>query len=287
MFVHGSGPTSRDGYGYLPALWEEFANRGVASLSWDKPGVGESSGNWKHQSNHDRALECSTAIKFLREQDEIRADQIGIWGISQAGWVVPKVFSMLSSMSFLIVVSVPHSTGADQEIYRVSQALPADGYSSQDVTEALRFTRKRLNLIRNGAPFEAIAELQAEIAHVTWASDVGILDQEGCQFLTANAFETPVDDIKSVQCPTLAVFGARDLIIDWRSSVSLYQHSLKAAGNNDLTVKVFPSADHALFSTKTGGFRELQKSFSLDDKPYAPGYLATMADWLSGICSNT
>ena len=46
VYVAGSGPAGRDGYGILPPHWDEFARRGVASLAWDKPGVGESTGDW-------------------------------------------------------------------------------------------------------------------------------------------------------------------------------------------------------------------------------------------------
>ncbi|WP_431355862.1 alpha/beta hydrolase, partial [Bacillus safensis] len=55
LFVHGDGPQNAtyDG-GYRP-LMERFAKQGYASISWDKPGVGESEGNWLHQSMDDRA----------------------------------------------------------------------------------------------------------------------------------------------------------------------------------------------------------------------------------------
>ena len=50
MFIHGSGPAGRDGYNGFPLLWQTFARRGCACLSWDKPGVGESTGDWRSQT---------------------------------------------------------------------------------------------------------------------------------------------------------------------------------------------------------------------------------------------
>jgi hypothetical protein len=45
VFIHGSGPVRRDGLTMFPPMWEAFAQRGIGSLAWDKPGVGESSGD--------------------------------------------------------------------------------------------------------------------------------------------------------------------------------------------------------------------------------------------------
>ena len=85
VFIHGSGPAGRDGLTMFPPMWETFAQRGIASLSWDKPGVGESSGDWRFQSAIDRAQESLAAIQFLQQHPEIDASRIGFWGSSQAG----------------------------------------------------------------------------------------------------------------------------------------------------------------------------------------------------------
>src|SRR5262245_20683734 len=49
-FVHGSGPLDRNDWTLHPALREHLARHGIASLCWDKPGVGASSGDWTRQS---------------------------------------------------------------------------------------------------------------------------------------------------------------------------------------------------------------------------------------------
>lgn len=79
----------RDGF-YRP-IWESFAAAGYASLAWDKPGIGGAAGNWLDQSMHDRATETEAALVWARKRPEIDANRIGLWGISQAGWVLPEV----------------------------------------------------------------------------------------------------------------------------------------------------------------------------------------------------
>src|SRR5439155_14656728 len=52
------------------------------------------------------------------------------------------------------------------------------------------------------------------------------------------------------------------------------------AGNTDVVVKTFAGADHFLQQTKTGSPREMQAADRV--KAFAPGYLSTVTDWLSG-----
>lgn len=62
VFVHGSGNTPRDAYGYYESIWRLFARKGWCSLSWDKPGVGGSGGDWRSQSMEDRAAASIDAL---------------------------------------------------------------------------------------------------------------------------------------------------------------------------------------------------------------------------------
>ena len=77
-FIHGSGPAGRNGYHGFPPLWQAFARRECASLSWDKPGVGESSGDWMVQTLQDRARECLAALTFLSQRSDIDARRMGV-----------------------------------------------------------------------------------------------------------------------------------------------------------------------------------------------------------------
>ncbi|HEB0142280.1 TPA: alpha/beta hydrolase, partial [Serratia marcescens] len=85
VFVHGDGPAnaSRD-EGYY-GIWEAMAQQGYAVLSFDKPGVGGSGGNWLHQTMADRARETADIIDWARRDGRFDARCVGLWGTSQAG----------------------------------------------------------------------------------------------------------------------------------------------------------------------------------------------------------
>src|SRR6266511_3285783 len=80
VFVQGSGPGDRDWWDWP----ERFAAVGVATLAYDKPGVGESEGDWMLQTLEDRAIEAIAAADALAEGAGIGTDRGGLLEIGRA-----------------------------------------------------------------------------------------------------------------------------------------------------------------------------------------------------------
>src|SRR6185369_2155617 len=90
VFTHGGGPQAREvywGLGYL------YAARGFAVLSYDKRGVGKSTGNWGAASFEELADDAVAGARFLQARTDVAAKQIGFWGQSQGGWIAPLAAS--------------------------------------------------------------------------------------------------------------------------------------------------------------------------------------------------
>ncbi len=94
VWVHGSGRASRAGGG----VWAQFfPDRGFAFLAVDKRGVGESDGKYEMpDGGHDnvphmmrRARDVRSAVAALKARDDVDGEEVGLSGISQAGWVIP------------------------------------------------------------------------------------------------------------------------------------------------------------------------------------------------------
>ncbi|MGW9206683.1 alpha/beta hydrolase family protein [Embleya sp. NPDC055664] len=84
---------------------EAYARAGYATLSWNKPGVAGSPGNWLDQSMEDRARETEAAIAWSRSRPDVDHARVGLWGAGQAGWVLPKVAARTPDVEFVIAVS--------------------------------------------------------------------------------------------------------------------------------------------------------------------------------------
>jgi pimeloyl-ACP methyl ester carboxylesterase len=104
-FDLGSGAQDRVYGGVGPALGQHFARNGFVCLVWDKPGVGKSTGDFNMQTFQDRAQEALAAVRFLCARPDVRADQVGLWGHSQGGMVVPLAASLSDQVAFVIQVS--------------------------------------------------------------------------------------------------------------------------------------------------------------------------------------
>ena len=59
-----------------------------------------------------------------------------------------------------------------------------------------------------------------------------------------------------------------------------YLIEMQKAGNRDVTIKVFPGADHGPFLSQTGGMKEMEQSLQQPEQSFPPGYLELMGDWL-------
>lgn len=104
VMVHGDGAVDATQNGLYAPWLEGAADAGYATLSWSKPGVRGSTGNWLDQSMEDRAAEVSFAIDWAITQPGIPTENLVLWGASQAGWVTPKVVAQRGDIDGVIAV---------------------------------------------------------------------------------------------------------------------------------------------------------------------------------------
>lgn len=119
VWVHGSGPARRLGFanGVLPAL----VRSGVAMLSWDKRGVGASTGTCcpGDRGHFDLlAADVDGALNVLRARRDIDRRGIGIVGASQAGWIVPLAVARFGHpVAFTAMVDAPAVSYGEEQLY--------------------------------------------------------------------------------------------------------------------------------------------------------------------------
>jgi pimeloyl-ACP methyl ester carboxylesterase len=254
VFVHGSGPEAR--FPNWP-MADRFARAGIACLSYDKRGTGKSTVDWQQAGFDVLADDVLAGVELLRSRPDIRPDQIGLWGVSQAGWVIPLAASKSEHVAFCIAVSGAGVCPADQELWRRSEYLKHFGC-----------TRVLLDAMRRGVAM-----------HYQWEELF-----KGGRFPVVPFFEVEAINmyhdaaavIRQVHQPVLAIFGEYDHLTPPRQSAAIWARELKAAGNRDYSVRMFPRATHGLLeSDRTGSPFEVMPESRL-----AAGYLKTMIDWI-------
>jgi pimeloyl-ACP methyl ester carboxylesterase len=280
-FVLGSGPADRTYYGMAPYLWRHFARDGFACLAWDKPGVGKSSGDYNAQTFRDRADEALAAVGYLRGRPDIVKDRVGLWGHSQGGAVAPLAASLSADVAFLIAVGGSLVVAWQQDIFRVEAELRADGFPEADIREAVAFARTRMALIRGKGEFEELEKAHEGVEGKPWFAYAGRCDRALFYSGRRMVEFDPGPAWERVRCPVLAIYGQKDTSLPPEKSLPIIRRGLRVAGNRDVTIKVFPGADHGLRVSVTSGPRERASARKPHDDDFAPGYLELMTDWLN------
>jgi pimeloyl-ACP methyl ester carboxylesterase len=281
--VLGSGAKDRAYGGAGPALGRHFAGSGFVCLAWDKPGVGQSTGDFNAQTFRDRAEESLAAVRFLRQRADVRPDQVGLWGHSQGGMVAPLAASLSDQVAFVIEVSGWQGAAWRQDAVRVEAELRAEGFSEADVKEAAAFARLRMGLIRGTGPYEELERAQEKVKGKPWFKAVHFCDRtlfdaarRVVEYDTGPVWE-------KVRCPVLVIYGDKDTSSGPPDElVATIRRGLTKAGNDDVTVRIFANADHSLCRSETGTRKEpLAKTPRAGEPPeFVPGYLGLMTTWL-------
>ena len=82
----GSGPSNRDNDVYFPQVRAVLLDAGIAAASFDKRGIGGSTGDWREAGIVEQAADAAAALDVLRAAGA--PGPIGMFGHSQGGWVV-------------------------------------------------------------------------------------------------------------------------------------------------------------------------------------------------------
>jgi pimeloyl-ACP methyl ester carboxylesterase len=236
VLVHGSGPGTRLQY---PIEVDRFARHGIATLAFDKRGVGESTGDWRRADFDELAEDVLAGVRFLRRGRRIRADKVGLWGVSQAGWVIPLAAARSEDVAFLVPISGGAVTPAEQELWRQRQNLAFLGVPARFIA-----------LERRAAALAYDWEQQTRLGRMPipqpFADD------------KLNMFHDAPAVLRRVRQPVLAILGGMDTLTPPRESAALWAEALRGRGDDDYSVRLFPRGSHGLWDGgKTGSPLEL------------------------------
>jgi hypothetical protein len=286
-------------------------------LRYDGPGWGgQSSESPGFETLDYRTEEAIEAVKYLQSRPDIKSNAVGLWGISQGGWICQMAAGTYEGVAFIIPVSGPGVSPAEQEIYRVEAQSKAIGFDEDEVAKAVLIRRLMVDIVLPDPIYQAVNQSEAmrlgkgswdELVELTYGPDPmdpdtelkklievldAIKDEPWTEFLyldeqvlplleslPPNAWDVvnaqmgtmmdmnPADFLTKVHVPVLAIFGEEDTMVPVDRSVALYEKYLKEAGNEDVTIKVFPATDHSI---QAKGI-------------FAPGYFETMNNWLTNL----
>jgi pimeloyl-ACP methyl ester carboxylesterase len=259
--LHGAGEGTRDSevYGHLHEL---LPPAGIGVVTFDRRGEGESTGD----SSRGRFEEqVDDALAVLRAID---AERVGLWGISQGGWIGPLAAVASADVAFLVLVASIGVTPSEQMMDAVEKQLRFASYGDDVVARALDLRRRFERWVHTRAPEpdeELAADLWAAIDE-PWAGQLWLpptlLDEEGVRLWIEEMDYDPRPSFAQVRVPTLLFYGEADSWTPVAPSVEAW----RAARGKEVEIVVIPEAEHDL---------------TLPDGSYAPEYDRKLVEWLA------
>ncbi|HKC13619.1 MAG TPA: alpha/beta hydrolase [Vicinamibacteria bacterium] len=269
---HSANGGTRDFHAYrhlataLPAV-------GFAVLLFDRRGSGKSTGDFGTATFQDLAADGMAGITLLKSRPDIDPTRLGVWGISQGGWLGPLAATMSTDVAFVVSVSGPGVSPAAQMDYAAAHALRAADQGPAVVDRALR-VRAVVNdyfrgRVTNRDAEQAIATIRSE----PWFGQV-FLPNSGS--LPPNPKRTtwyvdmdydPLQVLSRVRVPIAFFFAEADAWVPVEESITNIR---RATGpHSALMIAQIPQTDH-LMETGTpdaGG-------------PTSAQYVTRLIEWL-------
>jgi alpha-beta hydrolase superfamily lysophospholipase len=253
--ITGSGRQTRDEdlWPLLPAYrpFREIAERlgaeGIGVLRLDDRGAGASGGG--EGTTVDYADDVRQVVAWLRHRPNVAARKIALLGHSEGGAIAPLVASADSTLAGIVLLAGPAKPGRAILIDQLRRPIEtAPGLS--DSARAAQLA---------GVP-QAVERIAGSSAWMRWFADYD-----------------PLVTARRVTVPVLILQGALDRQVSAGQADTLAA-ALRAAGNRDVTEKVYPGLNHLfLHSAGDGSPSEYP---TLKDTKLPAQVLDDLAAWL-------
>src|SRR5215813_8212222 len=274
FLLQGSGDADREAESFYA---DYFARQGIATLVYDKRGTGSSGGDYRDESFDDFAADALAGVHYLQSRTEIDAKRVGLRGRSHGGIVAPLAASLSKDIAFIINVSGAGVPPYQQVTYQAEAQMRRDGFSEAEIAEAIAYINLKWQVARAGG--EGWDRLQVATQNARgkkWAGHVQLADkpEDIVPSWKREMVYDPMPALEKVKCPVLAVFGELDTLTPVAETTANYRKGLGKGGNKDVTIKIFPNADHALLVWP-------KPNDQVHWPVLAAGYLDGMTNWIN------
>lgn len=276
ILVHGSGPGNRD---VMLPFARFLVRHGMAVFGYDKRGVGGSSGDWNTASFDDLADDVVAAFEYLKTRPDVDARQIGLLGVSQAGWIMPIAAVRAPGIAFLISVSGAGVPAAETTIDQAQNEMTARGMKPETIAQIVGLMKLQYEYARTGRGWKEYASTREAIAaRIGRPPETfpGTPDHPYWGFIRRLYFHDPAPTLRRLTVPTLALFGELDNNIVAVKNKAAWDSALTVAGNRDYTSRILPKANHIHLEATVGSNAEMASL-----QRFVPEYAATIREWLA------
>ena len=255
LFLHGSGPVDRDGntagleMDAYQQLAYALARAGIASLRFDKRGVGESDGDASLASRADLLSDARAAFKALQSQPEIDPTRCILIGHSEGAYLAPILAVEDETVDGIVLLS-----GAARPLdvitrWQVETLLRQQGVDGEALDAALAQQDQYTAFVETsegGWGDYTVEQMQEAMPWLTEDAAVQLKSTLlSLEWLREHYLDEPADTIRAVTAPVLIINGEKDVQVP-ASEAGLLDDLLREGGNEDVTAVILPDLNHLL-----------------------------------------
>ena len=241
--LHGAEAATRE-YALYEHLHAVLPPAGFAAVTFDRRGEGASTGEPSAGRFDLLAADAIAVVEHVASLPEIDGRRVGLWGISQGGWVAPLAATRSDRVAFLVLVASAGVSPAEQMRWAVPRQLRLAGYGDDAVAfqDAARAALEEVVHGRGSA--ERTQELLDAGSREPWwrlayLPERLLDEEERRQWIEEMDFE-PEPVFAGVRVPTLLVYGEADSWIP----VDLSVEAWRRARGDELEIVRLPGTGH-------------------------------------------
>ncbi len=290
LMVNGSLPTNVMSGTTIGGLRQVFRNQGIAFVTWDTPGSGCSDGDIDVIPDlYQRAEELDVAIARIRNRNDIDITRIGVLALSQGSWVASIAAARSEQLAFIVLLSAPGTDMTDQAVYLVRTNLLLEGYPDEEVVHLTYQYRRAQTMAIAGANYDHYTrvieslidhpffrQLESLGGNLRLTPDGYRRVQTSRSYLVSNRLF-----LSSVTIPVLAIYGARDSLVDWEASIEVLGEAVGRNIGASFSPNVLEDTDHNMCLAETGSVTEMMEMIMLGTCDVPEQLAQTVVSWLN------
>lgn len=258
LLISGVGPQDRNHemMSHKPFLIiaDRLTREGYAVLRYDDRGIGESGGSYDNSSSKDFANDAKAAIHYLKNKN-FSNGRVGIIGISEGALIASMIASKDSSIEFIVLLSAELRNGEEVLLEEQKRAAMINGASLSEAELFNSLTKDILFLVKN---YRGEGDLEDLISEKINAVSMGAIPlkirQKQAKMYSSPWMKfyiscNPIEYIKRVQSPVLALYGERDSQIEPQTIIK----QLDSIGIHNLTCGIIADANNLFQSSMATG----------------------------------
>ena len=181
-----------------------LAKHNIATLRYDKRGVGTSEGNYWETGLFDNVSDALSALKYLKNHEMIRSNKVFLLGHSEGALIATRLATNGAEVAGVILLAGAAQRGEDtlkQQPQQLSKSLKG-------------FQRWLIKILR----IDITKTQQKQLSKIQHSSKdwyrVRLIAKINAKWMREFMAYNPADDLPKIKVPILAITGSKDIQVD-------------------------------------------------------------------------